>query len=42
MFIGSSIKRFYQTISEASEMLEIMDTPHEIANKANVKIKVNE
>ena len=40
--IGNSIKRFYQVVSEASEMLEIMDTPHEIQNHTHNKIKVRE
>lgn len=42
MFIGNSIKKFYQVISEASEMLDIMNTPHEIQNHTNHKIKVHD
>ncbi len=42
MFIGNSIKKFYQTISEASEMLEIMHTPHEIQNRTHNKMKVHD
>ena len=42
MFIGNSIKKFYQVISEASEMLEIMDTPHEIQNRTHNKMKVHD
>ena len=42
MFIGNAIKHLYQTISGASEMLDIMDIPHEIKNRTNKKIKVRE
>lgn len=42
MFIGNSIKKFYQIISEGSEMLEIMDTPHEIQNHSTAHLKVHD
>jgi ABC-type multidrug transport system fused ATPase/permease subunit len=42
MFIGNAIKHLYQTISGASEMLEIMHTPHEIQNHTHNKMKVHD
>ncbi len=38
--IGQTLRQTFVAISEASEMLEIIDTPHEIQDKSSKKLKL--
>ena len=42
MFVGNSIKKFYQTVSESAEMLEILQTSHEIQDYTNESLLVKD
>jgi ATP-binding cassette subfamily B protein len=39
--IGNIFRYLYESFSESAEMLEILDTPHEIVDKTNTELKVH-
>jgi len=38
--IGNVFRHLYESFSEAAEMLEILDEPHEVVDHTSTKLKV--